>query len=556
MKRKVTFLLAVVLIAVMLIVGCSGQPAQTETPAENPKTEGEPKESGPSVFKYGFTGWWPDSKNPYLSSYAVSTSTYHDSVYEPLMGLDQNLELTGRLAEDWEVSEDGLTWTFYLRKGVKWHDGEDFTADDVVYSYKVNKEFQLPRWYSSVKDFTEVNKIDDYTVELKTEKPKANILDAMCDIVPEHIFGQYDTVEKALSFTNDNPIGTGSLIFVEDAIDEYVRFKANDDYWGGRPKLDEFLFVYFTNGDTLIQALEKGEIDLCSVTAVQLPHVEKLSGIAINKYDSLTLYELGFNAWEDPASKGNPLILDPTIRNAIDWAIDYDTMIEYAMGGLASRQMSLVPNPVGKWSWQPGPDVIRTYNPEKAKEVLEEAGYKDTDGDGIREDSNGNKLDFRFSVIEADYKDQALIIEQNLKEVGIKVNIEYMDDGRLGDIIENQSFDTDMYIWGWTADYGEPSFILSVMLSSEIGGRSDCWYGNPEYDELYKLQAITVDEDERVEIVHKMQEIIYRDSPYNVMYTQTKVQAYRSDRWDNLQQWPDGNGGLLNYYTKLAVSPK
>jgi peptide/nickel transport system substrate-binding protein len=218
--------------------------------------------------------------------------------------------------------------------------------------------------------------------------------------------------------------------------------------------------------------------------------------------------------------------------------------------------MSLVPNPVGKWSWQPGPDVIRTYNPEKAKEVLEEAGYKDTDGDGIREDSNGNKLDFRFSVIEADYKDQALIIEQNLKEVGIKVNIEYMDDGRLGDIIENQSFDTDMYIWGWTADYGEPSFILSVMLSSEIGGRSDCWYGNPEYDELYKLQAITVDEDERVEIVHKMQEIIYRDSPYNVMYTQTKVQAYRSDRWDNLQQWPDGNGGLLNYYTKLAVSPK
>ena len=199
MKRKVTFLLAVVLIAAMLIVGCSGQPAQTETPAENPKTEEEPKESGPSVFKYGFTGWWPDSKNPYLSSYAVSTSTYHDSVYEPLMGLDQNLELTGRLAEDWEESEDGLTWTFYLRKGVKWHDGEDFTADDVVYSYKVNKEFQLPRWYSSVKDFTEVNKIDDYTVELKTEKPKANILDAMCDIVPEHIFGQYDTVEKALS---------------------------------------------------------------------------------------------------------------------------------------------------------------------------------------------------------------------------------------------------------------------------------------------------------------------------------------------------------------------
>lgn len=556
MKPRLYLLLVLILIISMIFTAC-GKGTPTDQTALDEGNENTSQQSDePSVFRYGFTGWWPDSKNPYLSSYAVSTSTYTDNVYEKLMELDENLELEGRLAEDWEVSEDGTTWTFYLRKGVKWHDGEDFTADDVVYSYKVVQDFQLPRWYSSVKDFIEVNKIDDYTVELKTEKPKANIYDGMIDIVPEHIFGQYDTVEAALAFTNDHPIGTGPFVFVEDAVDEFVRFKANDNYWRGRPKIDEIIYVYFTNSDTMIQALEKGEIDLCTVTSTQIPYVEQLSDITINKYDSITFHELGFNCWNDPRSQGNPLILDHRIRNAIDYAIDYDTMIEYALGGLGTRQMSLIPKMVGKWSWEPGPDIRRDYDPEKAKQVLEEAGYIDRDGDGIREDENGNKLDFRFTVIEEDYKDQALIIQQNLKEVGINVNIEYVDSGRQGDIIENQNFNTDMYIWGWTADYGEPSFILSVMLTSEIGGRSDCWYSNPEYDELYELQKTAVDEEERLKIVHKMQEIIYRDSPYNVMYTLTRVQAYNSNKWENLKQWPEGNGGLWNYYTKLSVSPK
>ena len=553
MKKGLSLLLVIAMIATTMLTGCSNsQPAQTQEPQQTPVAEN----SGPSIFKYGYTGWWPDSKNPYLSSYAISSSLYHSNVYETLLDMDQDLKVVGRLAESWETSADGLTWTFHLRKGIKWHDGEDFNADDVVNSYKANIEFKLPRHYASVKDFTEINKVDDYTVELKTAEPKANIMNSMIEITPEHIFGKYNTTETMLAFTNDSPIGTGPLVFVEDKMDEFVKYKANDNYWAGRPVTDEFLYVYFTNADTVVQALEKGEIDLCSISAVQLPYVEKLQGITMNKYDSATFYELGFNAWTDKASKGNPLILDHRIRNAIDYAIDYGKIIEYAKGGLATREMALIPKVVGKWSGQPSAENIRNFEPEKAKQLLEESGYKDTDGDGIREDSKGNKLEFRFSVIEADYKDDALIIEQNLKDVGIKVNIEYMDDGRLSDIIYSQDFDTDMYMWGWTADYSDPSFILSVMLTSQIGGRSDCFYGNPEYDKLYELQGKTVDEAERLKIVHKMQEIIYKDSPYLILYTDTKVNAYNSDKWENLQQWPGGNGGIFNYYTKLLVSPK
>jgi len=558
MKKILSFLLVIMLIFTMF-VGCSNtQPTQTDQTQQPAPVEQTPVSniSEISTFKYGFTGWWPDSKNPYLSSYSISTSAYHNNVYEYLLDLDQDLKVVGRLAESWETSEDGLTWTFHLRKGVKWHDGEDFNADDVVYSYKVNIDFELPRYYASVSNFVEINKVNDYTVELKTAQPKANIMDAMCDIVPEHIFSKYDTAEAMLAFTNESPIGTGPLVFVGDVMDEYIKYKANDNYWGGRPITDEFLFVYFTNADTLVQALEKGEIDLCSISAVQIPYVETLKNITMNKYDSATFYELGFNAWQDPASKGNPLMLDYRIRNAIDYAIDYDKIIEYAKGGLATRELSLIPKVVGKWSGQPDSNTIRNFDPEKAKQLLDESGYKDIDGDGIREDSKGNKLEFKFAVIEEDYKDDALIIEQNLKDVGIKVNIEFMDDGRLSDIIYSQNFDTDMYIWGWTADYSDPSFILSIMLTSQIGGRSDCFYSNTEYDKLYDLQGKTVDEAERIKIVHKMQEIIYRDSPYLILYTDTKVNAYNSDKWENLQQWPGGNGGVLNYYTKLFISAK
>lgn len=555
MKRKLYLLLVIILIASMIFTACGNGDSEETGQAEGESNIPE-QEDGTSVFRDGFTGWWPDSKNPLVSGYAISTTVYTDNVYEKLMELDQNLELEGRLAENWEVSEDGLTWTFYLREGVKWHDGEDFTADDVVFTYKTIQDFQLPRWYSSVTDFTEINKIDDHTVEFKTEKPKADIYDGMTDIVPEHIFGEHDTAEAALAFTNDTPIGTGAFVYVEDSVDEFVRYKANDEYWRGRPVVDEVLYVYFTNADTMVQALEKGEIDFCAVSSTQVSYAEGLEGITMHQYDSITFQELGFNCWDDPDSQGNPLILDHRIRNAIDYAIDYETMIEYAVGGLGTRQMSLVPEQVGKWSWEPGDDIRRDYDPEMAMQVLEEAGYTDSDGDGIREDADGNKLDFRFTVIEESYKDEALIIEENLKTVGINVNIEYVDSGRQGDIIENQNFDTDMYIWGWTADYGEPSFILSVMTTAEIGGRSDCWYSNPEYDELYELQKTAVDENERLELVHQMQEIIYEESPYNLMYAQINVQAYNSDKWENLQQLPEGNGGLWNYFTRLSVSPK
>lgn len=518
--------------------------------------EPSPAPEGPIIFRYGVRDSWPDSMNPYLSALAISQTFYHDNIYESLIGLDQDLNMIGRLAESWETSEDGLVWTFHIRKGVKWHDGEDFNADDVVYSYQVNKDHELPRYFSSVKDFVDIKKVDDYTVELITAEPKSNIMDAMIDIVPEHIFGLYKTKDEMLAFANESPIGTGAFVFAEHAKDGFVRYTSNDDYWNGRPVIDELIYVYFSNSDTLIQALEKGEIDLCGVGAAQVEYVEGLSHITMHRFDSNAFNELGFNCWKDPASKGNPLLLDVKLRNAIGYAIDYDKIVEYAMGGLASRQYQLLPSVTGKWSWDVPEDVKMNYNPEKAKQMLEEAGYTDKDGDGIREDVDGNKLDFRMAIIESSYRDASLIVEQSLKDVGINVTIEFMDTGRQTDIIYSQDFDTDMYMWGWYARFSDPSYILSALTTDQIGNRSDCFYSDPEYDELYEAQTKTVDIDERVKLVHRMQEIVYRDSPYLILYNAKRINAFNHERWENFVEYPSFGGNLFNYYTKLQVTPK
>lgn len=559
MKR---FLLFILIVMLLITAAACTQPSQGESqvPPETPNEETPAQTEQPAkdevvTFRYGIKDSWPDSMNPYLSVLSISQTFYHDNVYETLIGQDTKVNMEGRLAESWDVSEDGLTWTFYIRKGVKWHDGEEFNADDVVYSYTVNRDMQLPRFYASVKDFVEINKVDDYTVELKTKEPKSNIMDAMIDIVPEHVFGQYKTKEEMLAFTNEYPVGTGSFVFLGDSKDEYVKYKANDEYWNGRPVIDELIYVFFTNSDTLIQALEKGEIDFCGVGAAQLSYVESLPNITMNRFDSNAFNELGFNVWQDPASKGNPLIHDANIRNAIAYAINYDAIEDYAMGGLASRQYGLLPKVVGKWSWEPEDGKKKDYDPEVAKKMLEDAGYKDTDGDGIREDSNGNKLDFRMIIIESSYRDASLIVQQNCKDVGINVNIEFMDTGRQTDIIYSQNFDADMYMWGWYARYSDPTYVLSAMTTEQIGGRSDCFYSNPEYDELFVLQEKTVDEKERVKIVHRMQEIIYEDSPYIIIYNAKRINAYDHTKWENFQKWPEWEGNLFNYYTKLYVSP-
>jgi peptide/nickel transport system substrate-binding protein len=536
MKRFITVLAALAMLTVVL-VGC--------TPPG-----GEKAQSGPVVFRYGLRNSWPDSKNPYTSSWAISTSTYHTVHYEGLMWLTPSLDIEGRLAESWTVSPDGIKWTFNLRKGVKWSDGVDFTADDVVFSYRAILDNQLPRLYGEVNSIIDIRKLDTHTVELTLDKPRADyLLMFIVEIVPEHIWNVNKTKDDFMNYENRNPVGTGAFIFVEDVVDEFVRYKANDNYWGGRPNVDELIFVFFANDDTKLQALEAGEIDLTSVTPAQIDYTKNLANVSMIEVGSLSFTELGFNMWKDPVSKGNPIIRDvKEIRQAIDYAINYDELIEFARGGLAYPEKGLIPSLSTPWSYWPDNSTLREFSPQKAVQLLERVGFNRVGADGIRSNARGDKLSFRASIIEGSYKDAALLIQRYLKDIGIEMAITFVDSGRQSDIIYEQDFDTDMYIWGWTGDYEDPSFILSIMKSDEVGERSDCFYANPEYDKLYYEQLSIMDRNRRVEVVHQMQEILYEDLPYIMLYSSVSMMAI-SNRCTGYVQYPAGFGNITNSRT-------
>lgn len=494
----------------------------------------------------------PDTKNPMTTLGMGSKQIYSRQVYEVLIDLDQDLNFMPVLAKEWSVSEDNLIWTFNLRDDVYWHDGEKFTADDVVYTYEAMMKFQLGVYYATIDGITAVTKVDDYTVTFTTEKPMVNMISAMLFIVPEHIFAKYDTPEAMSGYANDEMIGTGPFKLEKNVDGEYVKYVRNDSYWGEIPKIDELIYVFFANTDTMVQAFESGEIDFMDVDSSQLAHVEKLSYAGIHTYNQLGFTQICLNSWEDERSNGNPLMLDPQIRTALDWAIDRTKIIEYAKGGLATNCVTVIPDSAGKWHWQPDADTLRSYNPEKAKEVLEAAGYTDRDGDGIREDAEGNKLLFRFTCMEK-HRNIGLILQSNWEAVGIQTDIAFVDSARQSQLVYSEDFNTDIMIWGWGVRY-DPSFILYHLTSAAIEKSSDCYYGNPEYDALYAKQNEELDEEKRLEMVYEMQQIIYRDAPYIPLFMEYYVEAYRADRFEGFIEWPKDNA-ILNIYSLKVVTP-
>ncbi len=548
--------------SLVLVIVCAM--LSTVLAACTPTTRNEPDAPSENVFRYGFNSSWPDTRNPLTDAYAISGTLYRSVLYEPLVDIGVNNEWDPRLAVSWSTSEDGLRWIFNLRQDVKWHDGEEFSADDVVYTYKTIQSGQM-RGHRDLKAFIEVNKLDQHTVEIVTEAPKADmILPLTAMIVPEHIFGKM-SLEEILVFENPQPVGTGPFRFVSDSRDQYVEYVANDEYWGGRPGIDRLMFVRYSSDDTMYQALAIGQLDYCVVQPSQEEAAKKVPGLTVLRCAQTGYSEVAFNMWSDPNdrtkphpdSKGNPLILDKTIRHAIDHAINYEYILEYAEGGIGVLERSIVPRCYSQW-WVDFStyDDYREYNPQKARDLLESAGYIDRDGDGIREDPNGNKLDFRFSIIEGQYRDHSLIIQQDLKQIGINANIEFMDSGRLSEIIEDQGFDTDMFIWGWgLREPTDPSYCLSLITTGEIGGRSDCFYSNPEYDALYTAQASMLDYDERYAVVKKAQEIAYDDAPYLILDMGVGLIGYNTADWTGFVQELNGTGGVWNQATRLGLRP-
>jgi peptide/nickel transport system substrate-binding protein len=379
--------------------------------------------------------------------------------------------------------------------------------------------------------------------------------------LPEHIWSQ---VENPGEFENLEMIGSGPFKLSDYRQNEFVVLEAVKDHFLDSPEIDEVIFQYFDNPDVLVQALKTGQVDMLRtlpLTAVaslkEEENIEVVSGAPLTP----VVRELHFNIISEEACpaemgvcSGHPALKDPAVRLALAHAVDKQRILDLVQIGLGKPGVTLIPEGLGDFFNDQIAD--HAFDLELANQVLDEAGYLDTDGDGIREmPGGGQSLVFRVNWIAQDVEATRIaeLVAPNWSQIGIETELAGLDYGVLA-VRNFPEYDFDLMIGAWGAE-PDPDLLLSTMATGSIPfGLNQSGYSNPEYDDLYGQQARELDRDARITIVHKMQEIAHTELPYIAFYYPDWVQAYRSDRFEG---WPTNTGrlSLENRVSLSAIEP-
>lgn len=524
-KRYTAFVFAILLSLLVSACGGAGQ------------------QGTPTVLRLGWAGS-PDTLNPgtgVLSEAYTIFALVYDTIYE--YKLDGSYELD--VAESVEVSDDNLTYTFKVRDGIKFHDGQPMTAQDVAFSvnlYKNNPDYIYLNAYTV--NFDSVEAVDDGTVviTLLNAVPNMDYLLSYLYIVPEHVWGEYAQAPASTEFENLEMIGTGPFKMLEYKQNEFVRLGANKDHFANPPKVDEVIFQTFESDDVLVQSLTSGQVDM--ITEMPATAVETLKGDANIKVVtgapfSPDVSDIIFNQ-VDPENcptdvgglcTGHPALRDRNVRLALSHATDKQKLIDIVVLGFGAPGLTLIPDGLGHWYNNTLTDY--EFDTARANQILDDAGYVDADGDGVRDMPDGSRpLTFRmhWPSDSIDAPRQAELLSEMWGEVGVTLELQAIDpDALTAECCP--AFDYDIILWGWGSD-PDPNLLLSVYATSEIpNGYNETGYSNPAYDELYAQQGVELDLEKRRDLVWQMQEIVFNDVVYIIPYYQQAIQAYRVDKF-------------------------
>jgi peptide/nickel transport system substrate-binding protein len=524
---------------------------------------------GKVVLRIGWTND-PDNLNPFIG---YETSSYEIWMlnYDFLVGYGPSLEAAPGLATEWSVSEDGLTWTFDLREGVTWQDGEAFTADDVkfTYDYIIDNEMGAFSAYTTLID--EITVIDTTTVEFRCSKPKANMLRTWIPILPEHVWSKVKPDAAGSGYVNKPPIvGTGPFQVVERKKGDYVKMVANPTFWGGAPAVDEILFVTYQNPDTMAADLVSGSLDAAwGVPSAQFAKLQADPDLEAIAYNLMSWDYLAFNCYTGK-SRGDPVLKDPAFRQALNYAIDKQRIIDVAWAGRAKMGASLMTPDTWQdpdYHWEPSAEQAYPFDPAKAGELLDAAGYRDTDGDGLREGRDGRPIKLRLWARSEspESQKQGNLVTGWLKDLGLTIQYQVMDDGIYYDSIwayddaGDYSPDFDMYLWDWDG-YADPGDTLASFTTDQIEWWNETCWANERFDELVKQIESELDPEARKQLVWQAQEVEYEDSPMIVLSYPDKLEAVNTAKWDGWTRMYDGAGAA--FYTSymrdsyLELRPK
>lgn len=468
--------------------------------------------------------------NPILSTDTAS-SAVEGAIFTGMVKVNEKLEMVPDLAERWTVSGDGKTWTFYLRKDVKWHDGSPFTADDVVFTFNsiLNPKVNSVRRSDYIIDgrpivFRAINK---YAVQAILPKPFAPFLaHAGMSIIPKHLLEGKDI--NTAEF-NRKPVGTGPFIFKEWKSGDHVTVARNPGYYGGKPLLKEINYKIIPDENSSLIALEAGEIDSAGIPPKDYKRMKTVKGINVYEYDVLLYTYLGFNL-------ANPKFSDRRVRQALAYATDKNQLVGLIHRGLASP--AYAPSAPVSWAYS---DEVRKfpYNPERAKKLLKEAGAEN--------------LEFTILVNQGNKEREktAVILQQQYKKVGVKVNVRVLEWSALLKIINapKDPKEFDAIIIGWSLGLDPDGY--SIWHSSQYPkGFNFIKYKNPEVDKLLEEGRTTIEKAERKKIYAKLWKAIAEDQPYIFLWYPKAVAGVR-DRVGGLSK--PGPAGLFLNIEKVFV---
>lgn len=435
-----------------------------------------------------------------------------ENIFETLVTYeDDSSNIVPLLAKEWQISDDGLTYTFKLQEGVKFHDGTDFNADAVVFNFnrwmdpsnplhiQGKFEYYISQFGGVKGDETHVidsvTALDTYTVQFKLKRPMAPFLANL----GMSAFGiaSPTALEKYKDKFTENPVGTGPFKFVEWKRNDTITLEKNPDYWRkGYPKVDKVVFKLIPDNSNRLTALINGEIDL--MDGVNPDDIEKIkadANLQLFERPSFNVGYLGFNVEKKPFD-------NPKVRQAIAHAIDKQALIDAFFAGQGKPAV----NPMPPTLWGHNNDITdREFNLEKAKQLLKEAGYP-----------NGFKTKFWAMPVPRPYMPDgqkiAEAIQQNLKQIGIDAEIVSFDWPTYLD--KTAKGEQDMFLLGWTGDNGDPDNFLYVLLDkNNIGGGNRTRYAGEQAHNLMLQAQSEVNQDKRAEIYKEVQQIIFNDAP-------------------------------------------
>jgi peptide/nickel transport system substrate-binding protein len=450
----------------------------------------------------------PVSLNPILASESASMMA-NGYMFNTLVKYSENLEITPDLAESWELKDKGRVIIFHLKKGVKWHDGAEFTSADVVFTFDKILDPDTNTFNAGLfkigSEKIRFEAIDDHTVKATLPSPFAPFFNnlTLAPIAPAHLLKNENINQTEF---NRNPIGTGPFKFVEWKTSERIVLQANPDYFKGKPKIDRIELRIIPSGEGARIALMSEQIDMAALSAEDMFVMSRMNNaspnVEIHKWKDFIYFYLAFDLT-------NPLFQEKEVRIAINHAIDKKSLTESVMHGFASP----INGPIPAASWAYIPDSAKyDYNPELANKILEEAGWK-KGSDGIRE-KNGRKLSFKIIYKNGSQASEGACIQMQsyLKTVGIEVKLQTLDFGALINALYPGKFEAVVFDW---VEPFDPD-IYTEWHSSQCGsdGMNFMTYKNPDVDKLLEKGRITFDLAERKSIYAEVQKKISADAPY------------------------------------------